>query len=431
MFVFYSYRIRRKLDTLRNDTPESGAGRRSKKSKQSADTRSDGKRKKNKEIIKQVEESIEKILNIDDIDETPFMEYFRRASSYVLFGLLPSARKSICLLVPPETFTFCDESGNIQEIARPTPTSKVTSTKKLRTKKEKQAKQFIQSRPTKLGTTDEIIDHPVKPLSKVPTKVTEKPKKRPTIRRHNHEQVKHYDEEEHPVKKLIGVESKKKNRKRFQIIGQEVKFKPKHTAPLPTATFIPTTTTTQPVVTTTSLPVTTTPTRTTTTPPVVTTATPVVRTTTTTTTTTTTSAPLRTISEIIQEEAATLLTTPSSFIEETKEEINEANEIAQSTTTTTTSSSASASIDSATSGSDSDDEKEEENEETSDDDSSSTDTGSDDSDSESSSNEETTEKNVADNDFDPLGVNKMKKVYENAKESVHGVFDLKDEHNSS
>lgn len=300
-------------------------------------------------------------------------------------------------------------------------------------KKEKRAKQFIHSRSTRLDSTDEKIDDPVKPLSKTPTTTTtttEKPQQqkkqsqqrvRSSTRRTHDEQVKHFDEEEHPVKKLIGVESKKtKNKKRFQIIGQEVKIKHKHlSTPSATTTTpsVPVTTTTPPPVVTTSPP------------PIVTTPPPIVETPETTPpppspepeiVPTTTQAPLRTISEIIQEEAATLLSTKPSFAEETKEEISEANENLQATvtaTTTTTTTSIPDLNDSTSSG-------EEDNDSASSDSESS---GSD-SDSDSNLNEKTEEK--IEND-DPQPLKKMKQFYENAKERVHGVFDLNDGKDSS
>ena len=423
----FSYRIRRKLDAINNTTRETEGGKRGKKSKQSS------KRKDNEKMIKTVEESIEKILNIDDIDETPFMEYFRRSSSYVLFGLVPAARKSICLLPLPVRFSFCNDDDNdddeekIEEKITTTEIPKQVSTKKLRTKKEKRAKQFINSRSSKLDTTEQKIVEPVKPLFKTPTLKTKKPQKKehlqrihPTIRRHNNEQIKHFDEEEQPIKKLIGVESKKnKNKKRFQIIGKEVKIKHKHstTPPTPTITTIP-----PPILTTTPpTPITTT----TNPPPIVTTPSLVVEVPKTTPPPPprpppirepeiilpkTTPPPLRSISEVIQEEASTLLSTnPTSFSEETKEEINEANENIPVTSTTTT---PPILYDSTTSG-------EEDN-----------DSSSSDSDSDSSSNEETEEEEKEDHaDSSPL--KKMKQFYENTKESVHGVFDLNDEKDSS
>ena len=346
------------------------------------------------------------------------MEYFRRTSSYVLFGLVPTAKKSICLLAPPNVFVFCNDDDDAQTNTKPVSSApKVTTPKKLKTKKEKQAKQFIQTRPTKFEPAKEIIDDPVKPLSNVPKKTIEKPQRRPNNRRQTGEQIKHYDEEEHPIKKRIGVEAKKKNKKRFQIIGQEVKFKPKQTTTTTAAPPVPLTTTAAPsppppppapkvVLTTTTAPPPPSPPPTTPKPEVV-------------PPTTTTSPPLRTISEIIQEEAATLLSTPTSFIEETKEEINEANEIAQSTTDASSVNPASDNNNNNNNNEDAED-----------------DSDSDSTDSESSTDDDdddgnTSNEDAIDENFDPLSVKKMKKFYESAKESVHGVFDIKDEHNSS
>jgi len=308
------------------------------------------------------------------------------------------------------TFSFCneDETENIQEKSTVTEASKPIPTKKLRTKKEKRAKQFIHSRSTSLDATDEKVDDPVKPLSKKPIVAVEKvqSQKKPsrqrvrsTIRHTNDEQVKHFDEEEQPVKKLIGVQSeKKKNKKRFQIIGQEVKIKPKHSTTTPPTVTIPST-----PATTTARPAVVTP-KTTSPPPPPSPKPAIVS--------TTTHAPLRTISEIIQEEAATLLNAQPSSTEEVKEEINEANEDLEATTTITSSPDL---HDSATSGEENNDATATENESSG-------------SDSDDDSKEETEEK---DDDLDPSTVKTVKDFYESAKESVHGVFDLKDEKDSS
>jgi hypothetical protein len=329
------------------------------------------------------------------------MEYFRRASSYIFFGLLPTAQKSICLLPLPVTFSFCNEYDNENTIETLTTTElpKQSQTKKLRTKKEKRAKQFIHSRSTRLDSTDEKIDDPIKPLSKTPTTTIEKlqsqkkqsrQRLRTSTRRNNDEQIKHFDEEEEPVKKLVGVESKKaKNKKKFQIIGQEVKIKHKHSS-------TPVKTTNPPPIVTTSAPVVANPKANPSPKPEI--------------VSTTTSAPLRTISEIIQEEATTLLSTKPSFFEESKEEINEANEILQATRTTSPldlSNNIASGEDNDSIGSDSESSA---------------------SDNDSNSKEEAEEKVE---NYDPAPIKKIKQFYENAKESVHDVFDLKDEKDSS
>ncbi len=274
-------------------------------------------------MIKKVEESIENILNIDDIDETPFMEYFRRTSSYVLSGLVPTAKKSVCLLPLPITFSFCNEENNDKKLST-TGKSKKKTTKKLKTKKEHRAKQFIRSHITKLGAEDKIterrVDEAMKKLYKKPSfpplqtvpsseniEKTERihSPRRPEI----NEQVKHVNEEDYPITKRIGVDSKKnKNKKQFQIIGQEVKVKHKHTAP----------------------------------PSIVENS-----------ETATSSPHLRSISEIIQEEAATILAPrrPSSITpEEIKYEISEANESVQERTKLTITTPPPTLIDSITSG---------------------------------------------------------------------------------
>ncbi|CAF1355572.1 unnamed protein product [Adineta steineri] len=456
----YRYRIRRKLDAL-NDAAghDTEGGKRGKKQKRPSSSKGKDKEK----IIKQVEESIEKILNINDIDETPFMEYFRRASNHIFSALLPTGRKSVCLLPLPVTFSFCKEDDNddIQEkLTKKSESHKQSPVKKLRTKKEKEAKQFIHSRSTKLNAVEEKIDDTHKPSLKTQTIAVEKPQKKqrshPSIRRTDEEQIKHFDEEEHPVKKLVGVEAKKKsNRKKFQIIGQEVKIKnkPSTTPSVPVATTqsppvvqttpatpVTTTTTTthRPATeTTTSIPITTTarpptikttpspPPKTTTKPPtIVTTSRPIVEIPQTTprtpepeiiTTTTTHLPPVQSIPEIVEEEAATLLSSAkSAHSDEVKEEINEANENAQgaaSSPVVTDSSSSSSEEDSNSNESESD--------------SSDSESSSSDSDN-SSSSEETT-----DEDYDPAPIQKMKQFYENTKKSVHGVFDLKDDQDSS
>ena len=120
-----------------------------------------------------MEESIEKMLNIDDIDKTPFMEYFRRGSSHILFGLIPAAKRSICLLPLPMTFSFCKHTDNGQQQQPPIEKTSSPPTGKLRTKKERRAKQFIRSRPTKLGADDKVterrVDEAMRTLYKTPS----------------------------------------------------------------------------------------------------------------------------------------------------------------------------------------------------------------------------------------------------------------------
>ena len=294
------YRIRRKLDALKGRADDGEGGKRSKKSSKS--------HSKDK-VIKQVEESIEKILNIDDIDETPFMEYVRRGSSYVLLGLIPTARRSICLLPLPTTFSFC--SDELVERAAQGEKNRVVAAKKLRTKKEQRAKQFIRSHATKLGAEDKVterrVDEAMKDLYKSPsipppqtpssssanTEIaTKKPRVRSTRRRSSEEQIKHVDEEEHPLKKVIGVENKKKkNKKRYQLIGKEVTSKVKSTISSTPASIESLSEAKHDA------------------------------------------APrLRSIAEVIQAEAATILSTKRSSSrtpEELQEEINETNEMAQ------------------------------------------------------------------------------------------------------
>jgi hypothetical protein len=251
-----------------------------------------------------VEESIENILNIDDIDDTPFMEYFRRASSYIFFGLLPTGKKSLCLLPLPVTFSFCDDqsSTTIEQ-------SKQIPIKKLKTKKEKRAKQFIRSHTTKFGAEDKAterrIDETMKNLYKKPSLPPIQTPPSPPKKQRIHPPEN--NEQEESIKKMVGVESKKnKNKKQFQIIGQEVKIKQKRLSPPSTMATPP------PIV---ELP------------------------------TTTASPRLRTISEVIREEAATILAprhtssrTPEEIqqqIDETNESIQEQKRLKAATTTTT------------------------------------------------------------------------------------------------
>ena len=417
------YRIRRKLDAVKNAAPDTDGGKRAKK----------GKGKQKEQIIKKVEESIEKILNIDDIDETPFMEYFRRSSSYVLYGLAPTARKSICLLPLPVKLSFCQD---VEDDVRETPA------KKTRAKKEKQSAPPIRSRPPLSETVSRKAVEVAKSVPKPPTVTNDKPQKsqptRAAVRRQPNEQIKHINEEEQPVKKVIGVESpKKKNKKQYQIIGKEVKIKPKHSASPPAP---PTSTRAPPVVTTppppprVEIPTTT---RAPPPPPKVETPAPRVVVSTTTTTqapppvvtappprvevpqttpepilTSTTEAPLRSIAELIQEEASTLLSATSIFPEEAKEEIEE-----DVPTVVTESTPPTENDDDDDDDSTSDGEAKEDNEDVDNDDeeSSSSDT---ESNSDDSGNDTKEESEESKENFDPLALKKMKKFYETAKESV-------------
>jgi len=230
------------------------------------------------------------------------MEYFRRTSSYILFGLVPTAKKSLCLLPLPITFSFCNEESNEQILTTEQP--KRIRKKKLKTKKEHRAKQFIRSRITKLGAEDKAterrVDEAMKKLYKKPslpplqtpplTLNSEKTHKKERI--HPPQQPKTNEQE--PIQKIIGVKwNKNKNKKKFQIIGNEVKIKHKHLSHPSTITTPP------PIV---EVPTSTAPPR------------------------------LQTISEVIQEQAATILAVKhksSSTPEEIQDEINETNELIQ------------------------------------------------------------------------------------------------------
>jgi len=392
----YRYRIRRKLEAIANATKEANAGKRKKK------------------IIKKVEESIEKILNIDDIDETPFMEYFRRTSSYILFGLVPTAKKSVCLLPLPVTFRFCneddDESSETSSTTTTTtsaPTASMkTSTKREKVKKDKRPASTRSSKTEPVVTstptaTPTVIKKVKKPTMTTITNTVRRPASAGNSRRFSNEQVKHFDEEEEPIKRRIGVPSMKhKTKKQYQIIGQEVKQKLKP----------PTTTTTTP-----AIPVEQTTTTTTTAPPPVTT----------TTTTTTTARPppppvVKTTTPppppppvIPEEEASTVLSSIETTIDETKEEANE-NAAEQPVAAATPVNN------------DDDDESETDDSETDDQ------SGSDDqSDDDSKEEEDEDDDEQSKENFDPLALKKMKKLLQTAKNTMHGVFDFDEDEKAS
>lgn len=163
--------------------------------------------------------------------------------------------------------------------------------KKLKTKKEQRAKQFIRSHITKLGAEDKAterrVDETMKNLYKPPPLQTPPSPKNSEKKQRIHppKQSKHHEKEE-PIKK-IGIKSNKnKNKKQFQIIGAEVKIKHEHLSPPPSVETRKTTV----------LP------------------------------------PLRSIAEVIQAEAATILATKrisSRTSEEIQDEINETHESIQ------------------------------------------------------------------------------------------------------
>ena len=248
--------------------------------------------------------SIDPKLNTNNNDDTPVIRYFRRTSS----ALLSVAKQSLCLLPRSQSWSFCELENNDQNpsIAQP---SKPVVTKRLKTKKEQRAKQFIRSHTTKFGAEDKAterrIDETMKKLYKRPSLPPLQTPPTPTTHRKppkkSHRSLlkpgKSNPEEEIPVERIISVASKKnQNKKQFQVIGQEVKRKPRNLSP-PSVRQ-----TTPPTVT---LPKATTP------PP-----------------------RLRTLSEVVQDEAATLLApirSSSRTVEEIQEEINETNESIQET----------------------------------------------------------------------------------------------------
>ena len=293
--MFYSsYRIRRKLDSSKTtETDDNESGKREKKS-------SSKKQKEKEDLVENTADFFDQTVDNQDINDTPVIRYFSRTSSYFL-----SVGKSIlCLLPRSEPWIFCElENDNHNASTTESTQSKVV--KKLKTKKEQRAKQFIRSHTTKFGAEDKAterrIDETMKKLYKRPslpplqtppsseTASKKAPKKshRPLLK-----PGKSNPEEEIPTKKIISVASKKnENKKQFQIIGQEKKTRPKDLSP-PSAGK-----TTRPSV---ELPKTTTP------PP-----------------------RLRTLSEVVRDEAATILApirSSSRTAEEIQEEINETNE---------------------------------------------------------------------------------------------------------
>ncbi|CAM4782148.1 unnamed protein product [Rotaria magnacalcarata] len=292
----YRYRIRRKIDSLN-----------------SADHRDNEKHSRKRS-------------SKNDIHETPFMEYFRRASSHIVFGLLPVAKKSVCILPLPITFSFCEEEQEEEEeeekqeehddqSVQPTEKSKKIKIKKLKTKKEHRAKQFIRSHRTKLGADDKDTERrvdetmrtlykkpslppPQTPLSTPNNEKSLKTKRKQQSKKPNYNEQKNHFHEEHSINKKIGVETKKnKNKKKFQLLGKKIKTKRKqHTFRMCPFAM----------------------------PPAVKTPT---------TTATTTQPPrLRTLSEFIQEEASTLFGgthISSKKYENINDEIEEVNEIIQ------------------------------------------------------------------------------------------------------
>ncbi|CAF3661360.1 unnamed protein product [Adineta steineri] len=275
----YRYRIRNKLDEVKATGSEQNQnGKRKKKSAP--------KQKGKKKLTKKT----------DNIDKTPFMDYFRRGSSYILSDLVPTTKKSICLLPLPISFSFCTEEAKSQISSSSSNKKKLKklSKKKLNTKKEHRAKQFIHYRVKKLGADDKAterrVDEAMKRLYKRPSlPPVQTPPLPPNYEKSEYKR----SNNDESLKKKIGVDSKRtKNKKQNQIIGTEVKGKNKHIS-IPTNTTVST------------LPIEDIP-------------------------TTTSSPGLRSISEVIKEEAATILNTQRSSPttpEEINAEIEEAKEV--------------------------------------------------------------------------------------------------------
>lgn len=199
-------------------------------------------------------------------------------ASSIFSDLLSAAKESLCSV--PISPSFCDTKN--QNTVAPKKRHRI---KKLRTKKEHRAKQFIRGHSTKLGAEDKAterrVDEQMKKLyrrpSYPPLQAPPRPPTEDLTKTHGH------------IEKKIGVDSKKnKNKKQYQIIGQEIKIKPKHSSSTTTISTVN------------QLP------------------------------TTTISPPLRTLSELIRDEAATILATNrkgSQTPEEIRYEINETEEI--------------------------------------------------------------------------------------------------------
>ena len=124
---------------------------------------------RSKKKISSKQQSEEKILNTD---ETPFTESFQRGPSSLLFGVVHIAKRSVCLLPLSTTFAFCEDIEDSQPTPTIDPTKSIPS-KRLRTKKETRAKQFIRSHVTKLGADDKVterrVDEAMKTLYKTPS----------------------------------------------------------------------------------------------------------------------------------------------------------------------------------------------------------------------------------------------------------------------
>lgn len=299
--LYCSYRIRRKLDSSTSTaTDDNENGKRETKS-------SSKKRQEKEDLIEETADLHDRTDDSQDINNSPVIRYFSRTSSY----FLSMGKNILCLLPRSEPWTFC-ELENDKLNSSITQSTKTRVVKKLKTKKEQRAKQFIRSHTTKFGAEDKAterrVDETMKslyrrpslpPLQTPPSPTTSTSKKAPakTSRRSLLKPGKSNPEEQIPTERIISVASKKnKNKKQYQIIGQEVKRRPKDLSP-PSVRK----TTRSPV----ELPKTTTP------PP-----------------------RLRTLSEVVRDEAATILApirSSSRTAEELQEEINETNESIQET----------------------------------------------------------------------------------------------------
>ena len=295
-FLCFSSRIQHKPNSIHNIVHLENAKHTRK--------RTSPKRNDKEKMTRRVEETIENPFHINGMDQKSSMEYFRRTLLYVLFTFLPMTQKTICILPLPLTFSLCNEEDN-DNLVTSIKDSKQIPIKKLRTKKERRAKQFIHSHITKLGVIDDKaterrVDETMKKLYSKPSlpplqtpllidnimKIHKKQNKY-LSKRLNVNQRKIPFNKEYSMKNKIRIKLKtNENKKQFQFMGEEMKVKYRNRPIITTSPTI------QISLTTSSTPI------------------------------------LKSISEVIQEEAAVLLAEKytSSL---TWTDINEVNEILQ------------------------------------------------------------------------------------------------------
>ncbi|CAF1017570.1 unnamed protein product [Didymodactylos carnosus] len=242
----YRYRIRRKLDAIRNETLRTIGGKRLKNKKSSNDTITATTTHETIQKTKQKQSQIKKFVNTDDRKETML---FSKPFNYVIYDRLPAFRNSICRLLI--RLPFCGDTDDETSRQKDDPKPQVQK-KKLKTKKEQRAKQFIRTKASKLVSDDDNdkpIDETLKKYMKNRTTTTSSKKStktrvskhhivdddisitQPKRKKSSHrrrviidERVQYYDGEESPVKKVISIETNKKNmKKKFHVIEKEIK----------------------------------------------------------------------------------------------------------------------------------------------------------------------------------------------------------------